>query len=45
MLPKAEYDFSDFGRSLIPIIATHGEWGDQNEEQLYKEVLKTTIVI
>lgn len=32
--PKVEYNLTDFGRSLIPVIHTLGEWGDTNQEQL-----------
>lgn len=38
--PKVEYSLTDFGRTLLPIIAALGQWGDENEEQLRKVILK-----
>ncbi|RYG12872.1 MAG: transcriptional regulator [Chitinophagaceae bacterium] len=32
--PKVEYSLTKFGKTLIPIIAALGQWGDENEEQL-----------
>ncbi|MCS3867990.1 DNA-binding HxlR family transcriptional regulator [Chryseobacterium ginsenosidimutans] len=32
--PKVEYSLTDFGKTLIPVIAVLGEWGDKNEEHL-----------
>jgi len=32
--PKVEYNLTDFGKSLIPIIHTLGAWGDTNQEHL-----------
>lgn len=38
--PKVEYSLTDFGKTLIPIIAVIGGWGDENEERLRKLILK-----
>lgn len=38
--PKVEYSLTDFGKTLIPIIATIGGWGDAHEERLRKVILK-----
>lgn len=38
--PKVEYSLTDFGKTLIPIIAALGKWGDDNEERLRLSILK-----
>jgi DNA-binding HxlR family transcriptional regulator len=38
--PKVEYSLTDFGKTLIPVIATLGQWGDKNEERLRNVILK-----
>ncbi|WP_421938819.1 winged helix-turn-helix transcriptional regulator [Pedobacter sp.] len=38
MPPKVEYDLTDFGKTLIPVIHTIGLWGDEHEDRL-KEVI------
>lgn len=38
--PKVEYSLTGFGKSLIPIIATLGDWGDKNEEHLRSVIMK-----
>lgn len=38
--PKVEYSLTDFGKTLIPIIAAIGGWGDEHEERLRKLILK-----
>ncbi|GAA4154739.1 helix-turn-helix domain-containing protein [Chryseobacterium ginsenosidimutans] len=38
--PKVEYYLTDFGKTLIPVISVLGNWGDQNEEQLRKVILR-----
>ncbi|WEK34965.1 MAG: helix-turn-helix domain-containing protein [Candidatus Pseudobacter hemicellulosilyticus] len=37
---KVEYQLTDFGRSLIPVISALGEWGDQHEERLREVILQ-----
>ena len=32
--PKVEYSLTDFGKTLIPVIAALGNWGDKHEERL-----------
>jgi|SRR6218665_436038 len=32
--PKVEYSLTDFGKTLIPVIAAIGGWGDQHEARL-----------
>lgn len=32
--PKVEYSLTEFGKSLIPVIAALGQWGDDNEGRL-----------
>lgn len=38
--PKVEYSLTEFGESLIPVIATLGQWGDHHEDRLRKVILK-----
>ena len=38
--PKVEYSLTDFGKTLIPIIAAIGGWGDEHEERSRKLILK-----
>jgi DNA-binding HxlR family transcriptional regulator len=32
--PKVEYSLTEFGMTLIPVIATLGNWGDEHEKLL-----------
>lgn len=32
--PKVEYRLTEFGKSLIPVIGTLGNWGDEHQEKL-----------
>lgn len=38
--PKVEYSLTDFGKTLIPVIAALGNWADQNEKHLRSVILK-----
>jgi DNA-binding HxlR family transcriptional regulator len=38
--PKVEYQLTEFGKTLIPVIATLGNWGDEHEEHLRSVILK-----
>ncbi|SHN42468.1 helix-turn-helix domain-containing protein [Chitinophaga sp. CF418] len=38
--PKVEYSLTGFGRSLIPVIAALGNWGDENADRLRAVILK-----
>ncbi|MEA1849104.1 helix-turn-helix domain-containing protein [Chryseobacterium sp. MHB01] len=38
--PKVEYSLTDFGKTLIPVIAALGNWGDTHEEHLRTVILK-----
>lgn len=38
--PKVEYNLTEFGKTLIPIISALGTWGDANEELLRRVILK-----
>jgi len=38
--PKVEYSLTDFGKTLIPIIAAIGGWGDEHEARLKRVILK-----
>ncbi len=41
--PKVEYELTDFGKSLIPVIATLGEWADDHEDRLRNVILKQIV--
>lgn len=36
--PKVEYSLTEFGQTLIPVIAAIGNWGDEHEK-LLREVI------
>lgn len=38
--PKVEYYLTEFGATLIPVIAALGKWGDDHEERLRAVILK-----
>lgn len=38
--PKVEYSLTDFGKTLIPVIAALGSWADKNEERLRSVISK-----
>jgi len=39
MPPKVEYELTDFGKSLIPVISAIGFWGDEHQERLKNLIL------
>lgn len=40
--PKVEYSLTEFGKTLIPVIAALGKWGDDHE-QLLRELITNRI--
>jgi len=38
--PKVEYSLTEFGQTLMPVIATLGNWGDTHEAHLRSVILK-----
>ena len=38
--PKVEYTLTELGESVMPVIMTLGEWGDDHQEQLRKVIAK-----
>lgn len=38
--PKVEYNLTEFGKTVIPVIAALGNWGDKNEERLRSVISK-----
>ena len=38
--PKVEYSLTEFGKTVIPVIAVLGNWGDENEKRLREVILK-----
>jgi DNA-binding HxlR family transcriptional regulator len=39
--PKVEYSLTDLGESVLPVIMTLGEWGDDHQEQLRRVIART----
>ncbi|MCE7065255.1 helix-turn-helix domain-containing protein [Dyadobacter sp. CY326] len=42
--PKVEYSLTDFGKTLIPVIATLGQWSDEHEGRLREVILKQILI-
>jgi|EndMetStandDraft_4_1072995.scaffolds.fasta_scaffold08220_2 DNA-binding HxlR family transcriptional regulator len=40
MPPKVEYELTEFGKTLIPLIRSIGLWGDEHQERLRRVILK-----
>lgn len=38
--PKVEYSLTEFGKTVIPVIAALGQWGDEHEERLRDVILR-----
>lgn len=38
--PKVEYSLTEFGKTLIPVIAALGQWADEHEERLRGVILQ-----
>ena len=38
--PKVEYSLTEFGKTLIPVIATLGRWADEHKDHLRHVILK-----
>ncbi|UYQ95605.1 winged helix-turn-helix transcriptional regulator [Chitinophaga horti] len=36
--PKVEYELTDFGRTLVPVIGALGMWGDEHEGRLRRVI-------
>ena len=41
--PKVEYSLTEFGKTLIPVIAALGQWGDAHEDRLREVILKRVV--
>ena len=37
--PKVEYSLTDFGKTLIPVIAALGQWSNEHEDRLRDVIL------
>ncbi|PZR39463.1 MAG: transcriptional regulator [Azospira oryzae] len=37
--PKVEYNLTEFGESLLPVIAAIGQWGERHEQRLRASLL------
>ncbi len=41
--PKVEYSLTEFGKTLVPVIAALGQWSSEHEERLRDVILGTAI--
>ena len=41
--PRVEYSLTEFGKTLIPVIAALGQWGDEHEDHLREVILKQIV--
>lgn len=41
--PKVEYSLTEFGKTLIPVIAALGQWGDEHEGRLRDVILRKVV--
>ena len=41
--PKVEYRLTEFGKTLIPVIAAMGQWADEHEDHLRHVILKQSV--
>lgn len=41
--PKVEYSLTEFGKTLIPVIAALGQWGNEHEDHLRNVILKQAV--
>lgn len=39
--PKVEYNLTEFGKTIIPVITELGKWGDTHEQRLRNVLLKS----
>ena len=42
--PKVEYNLTEFGKTVIPVIAALGQWGDEHEGRLRDVILKQIVI-
>lgn len=42
--PKVEYSLTGFGKTIIPVIAALGQWGDEHESRLREVILKQIVI-
>lgn len=41
--PKVEYSLTEFGKTVIPVIAALGQWGDEHEGRLRDVILRQAV--
>ncbi len=42
--PKVEYNLTEFGKTVIPLIAALGQWADAHEDHLREVILKQVVI-
>ena len=42
--PKVEYSLTEFGKTVIPVIAKLGQWGEEHEDHLRDVILKQIVI-
>jgi DNA-binding HxlR family transcriptional regulator len=40
--PKVEYELTAFGRTVLPLLISLGEWGDRHQERLRRSITETS---
>lgn len=43
--PKVEYSLTEFGKTVIPVIAALGQWGNEHEGRLRDVILKQIVIL
>lgn len=39
--PKVEYELTEFGKTLLPVILLMGDWGDEHQERLRRVIINS----
>lgn len=40
--PKVEYKLTAFGRTVLPLVSSLGEWGDRHKERLRRSITEAS---
>lgn len=45
MPPRVEYNLTEFGKTLIPLVQSIGLWGDEHQERLRRVILQQSALL